>query len=126
MQWRHEVSAAEQPLISEIISRPTSAYLRSVKELSNGLITEAILVGSAGLNAAQSDVTTDYYQADEAAWKTLISNPSSDYHIDGIRYDESSRKFQVKVSWTITDTQVRRKGILILGIDAEEALRNSH
>ncbi len=126
VQWRHEVSAAEQPLISEIISRPTSAYLRSVKELSNGLITEAILVGSAGLNAAQSDVTTDYYQADEAAWKALISNPSSDYHIDGIRYDESSRKFQVKVSWTITDTLGRRKGILILGIDVEEALRNSH
>jgi ABC-type amino acid transport substrate-binding protein len=126
VQWRHEVSAAEQPLISEIISRPTSAYLRSVKELSNGLITEAILVGSAGLNAAQSDVTTDYYQADEEAWKALISNPSSDYHIDGIRYDESSRKFQVKVSWTITDTQGRMKGILILGIDVEEALRNSH
>ena len=126
VQWRHEVSAAEQPLISEIISRPTSAYLRSVKELSNGLITEAILVGSAGLNAAQSDVTTDYYQADEEAWKALISNPSSDYHIDGIRYDESSRKFQVKVSWTITDTLGRRKGILILGIDVEEALRNSH
>ncbi len=126
VQWRHEVSAAEQPLISEIISRPTSAYLRSVKELSNGLITEAILVGSAGLNAAQSDVTTDYYQADEAAWKALIRNPSSDYHIDGIRYDGSSRKFQVKVSWTITDTQGRNKGILILGIDVEEALRNSH
>lgn len=126
VQWRHEVSAAEQPLISEIISRPTSAYLRSVKELSNGLITEAILVGSAGLNVAQSDITTDYYQADEAAWKALISNPSSDYHIDGIRYDESSRKFQVKVSWTITDTLGRRKGILILGIDVEEALRNSH
>ncbi len=124
VQWRHEVSAAEQPLISEIISRPTSAYLRSVKELSNGLITEAILVGSAGLNAAQSDVTTDYYQADEAAWKTLISNPSSDYHIDGIRYDESSRKFQVKVSWTIEDSRGERKGILILGIDVEEALRS--
>ena len=87
---------------------------------------EAILVGSAGLNVAQSDITTDYYQADEAAWKALISNPSSDYHIDGIRYDESSRKFQVKVSWTITDTLGRRKGILILGIDVEEALRNSH
>ncbi|MED5439895.1 MAG: transporter substrate-binding domain-containing protein [Pseudomonadota bacterium] len=126
VQWRHEVSAAEQPLISEIISRPTSAYLRSVKELSNGLITEAILVGSAGLNAAQSDITTDYYQADEAAWKALISNPSSEYHIDGIRYDGSSRKFQVKVSWTIEDSRGERKGILILGIDVEEALRNSH
>jgi len=126
VQWRHEVSAAEQPLISVIISRPTSAYRRSVKEVSNGLVTEAILVGSAGLNVAQSDITTDYYQADEAAWKALISNPSSDYHIDGIRYDESSRKFQVKVSWTITDTLGRRKGILILGIDVEEALRNSH
>jgi len=126
VQWRHEVSAAEQPLISEIISRPTSAYLRSVKELSNGLITEAILVGSAGLNVAQSDVTTDYYQADEVAWNALQDMPSSDYYIGGIHYDESSRKFQVKVSWTITDTQGKGRGILILGIDVEEALRQSH
>ena len=126
MQWRHEVGSSERPLISEIISRPTSAYLRSVKELSNGLITEAILVGSAGLNVAQSDVTTDYYQADESAWSSLQDKPSSDYYIGGIHYDESSRKFQVKVSWTITDTEGRRKGILILGIDVEEALRHSH
>ena len=126
IQWRHEVGAAEQPLISEIISRPTSAYLRSVKKLSNGLITEAILVGSAGLNVAQSDVTTDYYQADEVAWNALQDMPSSDYYIGGIHYDESSRKFQVKVSWTITDTQGKGRGILILGIDVEEALRQSH
>lgn len=125
MQWRHEVGADEQPLISEVISRPSSAYLRSVKELSNGLITEAILVGSAGLNVAQSDVTTDYYQADESSWKALQDQPSSDYHIDGIRYDESSRKFQVKVSWTITGTEGERRGILILGMDVEEALRRS-
>ena len=124
VQWRHEVSASEQPLISEIISRPASAYLRSVKELSSGLITEAILVGSAGLNAAQSDVTTDYYQADEEAWKALSVKSPSEYHIGGIRYDESSRKFQVKVSWTIEDSRGERKGILILGIDVEEALRS--
>ena len=126
IQWQHEAGVAEQPLISEIISRPTSAYLRSVKELSNGLITEAILVGGAGLNVAQSDVTTDYYQADESAWSALQDKPSSDYYIGGIRYDESSRKFQVKVSWTITGTEGERRGILILGMDVEEALRHSH
>jgi ABC-type amino acid transport substrate-binding protein len=126
MQWRHEVGSSERPLISEVISRPTSAYLRSVKELSNGVITEAILVGSAGLNVAQSDVTTDYYQADELAWKALQEMQTSDYHIGGIHYDESSRKFQVKVSWTIADTQGKGRGVLILGIDVEEALRHSH
>ena len=78
--------------------------------------------------ASVAATTAGIYQRDEGESLNVRGSRSdaTDYHIDGIRYDGSSRKFQVKVSWTITDTQGRNKGILILGIDVEEALRNSH
>ena len=122
-QWRQEVMMQEQPLINEVLNRSASTYLRSVKQSTGRLISEFMLVGSAGLNVAQSDVTTDYYQADEQPWKTSFSSDKSEFHVGGIRYDESSRRFQVKVSWPVVDRAGKSTGIVVIGVDVEEALK---
>ena len=123
-QWRSELLSAEQPLISEVLSRTISGYLRSVQQNSDHLITEIMLVGARGLNVAQSSETTDYFQADEEEWKHTFAAKTRNYYVGGIRYDESSRKFQVKVSWAVFGRNAEPAGILIFGIDVEEALKN--
>jgi ABC-type amino acid transport substrate-binding protein len=125
-QWRQEVMMKEQPLINEVLNRSASTYLRSVKQSTGRLISEFMLVGSAGLNVAQSDVTTDYYQADEQPWKNSFSSDKSEFHVGGIRYDESSRRFQVKVSWPVVDRAGKSTGIVVIGVDVEEALKVTH
>lgn len=102
-QWRAETNSASQPLIEEVLGRPLSAYLAKVKEESQGLYTEIFVMDAKGMNVGQSDVTSDYWQGDEAKWqKTYLEGPSA-IHIGDIEMDESSQQFQAQLSLSVVD-----------------------
>jgi len=102
-QWRAETSASDQPLISKVLATSLSSYLSDVKEKSAGVYTEIFVMDSVGLNVGQSDVTSDYWQGDEAKWqKTYPVGPGS-YHIGDVEMDESSQQLQVQLSLPVVE-----------------------
>jgi len=101
--WRGEVGATGQTMISEVLSRPASQYLANERESSAGLFTEIFVMDSQGLNVAQSDVTSDYWQGDEAKWQDTFGNGPGAVHISEIEEDESTQTFQSQVSMTVVD-----------------------
>ena len=102
-KWRAETGSSSQPLINDVLGNSLSDYLAQVKEESAGLYTEIFVMDAKGLNVGQSDVTSDYWQGDEAKWqKTYLEGPTA-VHVGDIEMDESTQQFQAQVSVSVVD-----------------------
>ncbi len=119
-KWRAEVDASDKPLISSVLGNALSKYLKSKKDSSEGLITEIFVMDAKGLNVGQSDVTSDYWQGDEAKWKkTYLEGPDAIF-VDDVEEDESTQMFQSQVSMSIKDPKTNEViGAVTVGIDVD-------
>lgn len=119
-QWTGETKTAKKPLKDSVLTNRTSAYLMKVKNESHGLYTEIFVMDSKGLNVGQSDITSDYWQGDEAKWQQTFSVGPKAIYIDKPKFDESTQKFQIQVSFSITDVTGKNViGAITVGMDAE-------
>ncbi len=101
--WRAEADATDQPMIDEILENDLSGYLADAQSASDGLFTEIFVMDGKGLNVGQSDVTSDYWQGDEAKWKETFLKGKGAVHIGDLEEDESTQQLQSQVSVSVTD-----------------------
>ena len=102
-QWRAETGSSDRPLIDEVLAKALSDFLAETKNGTQGLVTEVFVMDNKGLNVGQSDVTSDYWQGDEAKWKkTYLAGPDAIF-IDEVEQDESTQMFQSQLSMSIVD-----------------------
>jgi len=102
-QWRAETKSGSRTLIDSILSNSLSKFLSGVKGDSQGLYSEVFVMDNKGLNAGQSDVTSDYWQGDEDKWKkTYLAGPDA-ILIGAIEFDESTQAFQSQLSLPVVD-----------------------
>ena len=119
-QWRAETRNSGGELVNNTLASPLSAYLKKVKSDEQGLFTEIFVMDNHGLNVGLSDMTSDYWQGDEAKWKeTFLAGPAA-VHISKVEFDESSQSYQAQVSVAISDQQTRTViGAATFGINAD-------
>jgi hypothetical protein len=73
-----------------------------------------------GLNVAQSDVTSDYWQGDEAKWKKSFLAGPDGLFIDEVEFDESTQTYQAQVSVSIADPDSGEAiGAITVGVNVE-------
>lgn len=122
-QWRAETGASSKPMIDEVMGRAVSNFLGQVKAETEGLVTEVFVMDAKGLNVAQSDVTSDYWQGDEAKWKkTYLAGPDAVF-IDEVEEDESTQTFQSQLSMSIVDPASGEViGAITVGMNVEAFL----
>jgi len=126
-QWRKEVKNIKRVLIQKVLSNKLSKYFKTIKLKSKGLYAEIFVMDNKGLNVGQSDITSDYWQGDEAKFKNTFLIGSEALFIDEIKYDESSQKFQSQVSLTLSDPITQKAiGAITVGVDVEKALSLDH
>jgi len=102
-QWRAETKSGSRKLIDTVLSNQLSRFLSGVKGDSQGLYSEVFIMDNKGLNAGQSDVTSDYWQGDEDKWKkTFLAGPDA-ILVDAIEFDESTQAFQSQLSLPVVD-----------------------
>ncbi|ANK81019.1 MAG: hypothetical protein TEF_09585 [Rhizobiales bacterium NRL2] len=102
-KWRAEVDGGGGELISEVLANNLSGYLKTRKEAAGGQFTEIFVMDGKGLNVGQSDVTSDYWQGDEAKWKETFLAGADSIHISDVELDESTQTYQSQVSVPIVD-----------------------
>jgi hypothetical protein len=122
-KWRAETGAASHPMIDEVLGRPASGFLGQMKADSQGIVTEVFVMDAKGLNVAQSDVTSDYWQGDEGKWqKTFLVGPDAVF-VDEVEQDESSQAFQSQLSMSIVDPANGEViGAITVGVNVETFL----
>ncbi|AXS42496.1 hypothetical protein D1F64_07040 [Breoghania sp. L-A4] len=119
-QWRAEVGASDQPLISATLAKPASVFLAGKREASGGLFSEIFVTDAKGLNVAQSDVTSDYWQGDEAKWQKSFPMGAGAIHLGDVEQDESTQAYQSQVSMTVTDPDSGEPiGAITVGVNVE-------
>ncbi|MFT4727559.1 MAG: hypothetical protein ACI9UN_002056 [Granulosicoccus sp.] len=122
-QWRAESKDSQGPLISKLIQNSLSEFLRGVKDEGEGLMTEIFIMDDKGLNVGQSDITSDFWQGDEAKWQKTFSAAPKSMFVDEVEMDESTQRFQTQVSIAITDPDTGKNiGAVTIGVDAENLL----
>jgi hypothetical protein len=122
-QWRSESVDGSGPLLDEVMSNELSVFLQSVREDSQGLITEVFVMDNLGLNVGQSDLTSDFWQGDEAKWQKTYQAGPDVLFVDDVEMDESSQRYQAQVSYSISDPVTGDViGAVTIGIDAEGLL----
>ncbi len=101
--WRAQTDAGSKPMIDAVLGNALSKYLADSKNSAGGIATEIFVMDNRGLNVGQSDVTSDYWQGDEAKWqKTYGAGPGALF-IDEVEMDESTQTFQSQLSMSIVD-----------------------
>lgn len=124
-QWRKEKKSKQHKMISTTLANNVSAYLKKIKKDNDGLYSEIFVMDEHGMNVGQSDITSDYWQGDEAKFKKSFSGDGGPF-IDDIEYDESSRTFQSQISLAIVDlASNKRIGAITVGVNIERALESS-
>lgn len=117
-KWRAGVDGGDMAMIDEVLANPLSGFLRDKQMASNGVITEIFVTDDKGLNVGQSDVTSDYWQGDEAKWqKTYGTGDAAAIFVDEAEKDESTQMLQSQVSMTIADETGAPIGAITVGIN---------
>ncbi len=117
--WRSQVGTKDPSLINAIANSAASEYLRSMISESGGRITEIIVMDGTGLNAAISNVTSDYWQGDEEKFSETFPKGPGAVHEAEIEFDESANIYQQQISVTLVDPTTRFPvGAVTFGVDA--------
>jgi hypothetical protein len=118
--WQSEVGSLSTPTITAVVEAPASDYLREKAAESGGVITEAFIMDAVGLNVAASDVTSDFWQGDEAKYQETFPKGAHAVHVSEVEFDESSQSYSSQVSMTIADPDTGEAiGVLTVGLDVE-------
>ena len=128
--WQALAPFASTQLADRILDLAGSRTLHGWKAAQGGLVTEVMIMNSMGTLAAMSQLTTDYWQGDEAKFQRVLDATRQGLegmealYISPIHYDASTSRFQVTVSAPVSPiSDGVPLGVLTLGLDAEDALR---
>lgn len=119
-QWRSQFSERNQPMIQDVMSNDLSRHLMEHVLDTQGRITEIIVMDAHGLNVAQTAITYDYYQGDEAKYQeTYLKGPGSE-HVSEIEPGESHLIYQSQVSLPVVDPATNAVvGAVTISVDAK-------
>ncbi len=99
--WRAEREQDEQPLISATLANPTSSYLTRVQAHSLGLYTEIFIMDDKGLNVGQSNISSDFWQGDEAKFQETFGVGTGTVFIDEPEFRDDIGVWVVQVNATV-------------------------
>lgn len=118
--WRAEVGQSERPTIAPVLSHEASDFLRERISAAGGVITEVFVMDARGLNVATSDVTSDFWQGDEAKFTETFSAGAGAMHFGEVEFDESTQTFQGQISISLADPATNEVlGAMTVGVNAE-------
>lgn len=112
-KWR----AGDESFQNSYLNTDVSDFLREKQSDSNGVYAEIFVMDFQGCNVAQSDLTSDFWQGDEAKFKLSYNNGMGSIFIDEIEFDESSEAYVVQVSLPIVNSNNEVIGAITFGID---------
>ena len=121
--WRAEVGTASTPTITPVMENAAAELLRDRVAQYSGRITEIFVMDAQGLNVAASDVTSDYWQGDEAKHSKTYGAGAGSLHISDVEFDESTQRYQGQISFPVIDPASGAPiGAITVGVDAQSLM----
>lgn len=122
-QWQLAFKVNNLSFTKTVVNQTISRLLGQFATSSKDLLAEIIIMDERGYNVAVADMTSDYWQGDEEKFTQVFNKSEQTIYFDKIKYDASSRRFQVQVSATFLDPGTKKSiGAITLGVDIDKAL----
>jgi Bacterial extracellular solute-binding proteins, family 3 len=126
-QWQLAFKVGNLDFPKNIVNQSLSQLLKKFAVSSKELLSEIIVMDERGYNVAMVDMTSDYWQGDEAKFLQVYAKVAQTLHFDQIKYDASSKRFQVQVSAPLLNPKSQKAiGAITLGLDVDKALSLMH
>jgi signal transduction histidine kinase len=109
--WVDPSDAGRDALVRKCLDNPAAAELRLFQSTVPKRYAEIILTDRTGALHAATNLTTDYYQADEEWWQRAYADGAGQTFVGQLGFDESSGTYTLDVA-----TPVRGPGGKVLGI----------
>lgn len=122
LSWREAADATELPLIQQLLdnrlSRELRSWLEKLEESSEyPVFGEVFFTNKFGVNAAMSQRTEDYNQADELWWRQAVSDGL--YVSDG-NFDPSAGIYSIDICLRVDDDDGQMIGVLKAVMNIQE------
>jgi len=122
--WRAEHDADDQPLISATLTNPLSSYLTRIQAQAIGLYTEIFVMDAKGLNVGQSNISSDYWQGDEAKFQKTFPVGPTEVFVDEPEFNDRLGIWVTQVNMTIAESsKTRAIGAVTVEINLSELMR---
>lgn len=122
--WRAEHDADDQPLISATLTNPLSSYLTRIQAQAIGLYTEIFVMDAKGLNVGQSNISSDYWQGDEAKFQKTFPVGPTEVFVDEPEFNDRLGIWVAQVNMTIAESsKTRAIGAVTVEINLSELMR---
>jgi PAS domain S-box-containing protein len=111
---RDWVNGADLPIIKKLTSNELAKELQEQQKFYQNkygynLLGEIFVTNRFGVNVAQTNRTTDYYQADEEWWQVAQKDG---LFVSDVNYDESSGTFSTEIAVRINDANGNFTGVI--------------
>jgi hypothetical protein len=113
-QWME----AEEPLDIHIEVQ-TNACAKEIKDVTkkNNAILEAFVMDNQGAVVGENNLTSDYWQGDEAKWKNSYNSAKGGLDVGKAKFDKSANTTLQQVSLPIINKDGKVVGAVTYGID---------
>ena len=121
-EWTSVTKSEVTDFMYGLITNEASEELRKVTtfyedQYGYNVIGEIIVTNKYGVNVAQSEKTTDYYQADESWWQTA---KESGVYVEDVEYDDSAEVYSIALCLRIEDANRDFLGVMKVVTNIEE------
>ncbi|MBL1436318.1 MAG: type IV pili methyl-accepting chemotaxis transducer N-terminal domain-containing protein [Rhodobacteraceae bacterium] len=120
IDWEAEIIAGGGPLSERIEQNQASAFLRARHDASKNIVTEIFVMDTHALNVAESEVTAEYWHAEDERFALTVGNRSGDIHISDVHLEEGGHVYQSQISVPIEDPDTGELiGVMTFGINIQ-------
>ncbi|MHC5059788.1 MAG: ATP-binding protein [Planctomycetota bacterium] len=126
-EWTSAPKETVSSFMKKIIHNDLSKKIRKEMEMKDfykakygyPVFAEIFVTNKYGANVAQTQKTSDYYQADEQWWQRAKTDG---LHVDDIAFDESADVYSLNVGLRIDDKAGGFSGVLLAVINIKEVI----
>ena len=110
------------PEIADVLDNAASRYLSEITR-QDPIYREILLTDRQGRLAAASNLTSDYYQADEDWWRRVMGDGGrGEATVSDVRWDDSARTHAMEIAVPVPGPDERPMGVLKAVADIREML----
>ena len=109
------------PVVAEVLGNTASRYFTEITR-QDPVYRELLLTDREGRLIAASNLTSDYYQADEDWWRRVMADDRGEATVSDVRWDDSARTYAMEIAVPVPGDDGRPMGVLKAVADIREML----
>ncbi len=116
IKWKNTIGVDD--FMKELMTNDVAKKLKSL-ETSIPFLFECFLMGEQGANVAMTNITSDYWQGDEAKFIESFNGGKGKIHVGKVTFDDSAQAYLIQISVPVKDRGAAI-GAITIGVNLDD------